>query len=108
MLASTILFLVGIMFGCMPVVPVFRALPRWIRVALHTVGVAFVVAAVLYVALHAAGSHISAPLHRLIFAYIVLIAGMGLGILFLLAVSGEYMKALRNLSQSQERDHHHV
>ena len=96
------------MFGCMPFVSAFRALPRWIRVALHTVGAAFVGAAVLYTVLDAAGSRISIPLHRLIFGHILVIIGMGLGILFLLAVSGEYMKALRNLSQSQERDHHHV
>jgi uncharacterized membrane protein YidH (DUF202 family) len=106
--ASTILFLVGMMFGCMPLVGAFRLLPRWIRIALHIAGIAFVSAGLVYVALDAAGPRVSPQLHRLIFAHIVLIGGMGLGILFLLAVSGEYMKALRDLSRNQGRDHPHV
>ena len=107
-IASTALSLIGVMFGSMPLVGVFRLVPRWIRIALHIAGVAFVAAGVLYAALDAAGPRVSPQLHRLIFAHVVLIGGMGLGILFLLAVSGEYRKALRELSRNQERDHHRV
>jgi hypothetical protein len=106
--ASTVLSLVGLMFGCMPFVAAFRLLPRWIRIALHVVGIAFLSAGLLCAALDAAGPRVPPQLHRLIFAHVVLIGGMGLGILFLLAVSGEYMKALRELSRNQERDHRHV
>ena len=106
--ASAALSLIDLMFGCMPLVSVFRLLPRWIRIALHIVGIAFISAGLLYIALDAAGPRVPPQLHRLIFAHVVLIAGMGLGILFLLAVSGEYMRALRELSRNPERDHHPV
>ena len=117
MLASAILFLVGIMFGCMPLVFAFRALPRWIRVGLHSAGAAFFIAAVLIVARDALVPFISPQLHRLIFAHIAFVCGMGFGILFLLAVSGEYFKALRELDAArrktasdahEERSHEHV
>ena len=106
--ASTALSLIGVMFGCMPLVSVFRLLPRWIRIALHIVGIAFISTGLLYVALDAAGPRIPPQLHRLIFAHVVLIGGMGLGVLFLIAISGEYMKALRDLSRNQERDHRSI
>jgi hypothetical protein len=109
---SSAFFLIGVMFGCMPLIPVFRPLPRWIRVALHTAGGAFFTVAVLAMALDAVGSRISYSLHRLIFFHLLVISGMGVGILFLLIISGEYMKALRNLPASQqkryERDRGHV
>ena len=101
--ASMLLFLVGIMFGCLPLVSLFRGLPRWIRVALHTAGAAFFAAAGLYVALEALGSRVSPQLHQIIFGHVVLIAGMGFGILLLLGVSGEYFKALRGLDADRRR-----
>ena len=106
--ASTVLSLVGLMFGCMPLVGAFRLLPRWIRIALHIAGSAFLCAGLLYAVLDVAGPRISPQLHRLIFAHVVLIGGMALGILFLLGVSGEYMKALRDLSRNQGQNHPNV
>jgi hypothetical protein len=115
--ASVLLFLVGVTFGCLPLVLAFRDLPRWIRVALHTAGAAFFAAAGLYLGLDALGSRISARLHQIIFGHVILVAGMGFGILLLLVVSGEYFKALRELDAArkrrladahQERSHEHV
>jgi len=103
MIASAILFLVGIMFGCMPLVLAFRALPRWIRVGLHSAGAAFFIAAALIVIRAAFAPLISPQLHRFIFAHIAFISGMGFGILFLLAASGEYFKALRELDAARRR-----
>ncbi len=103
MLPSILLFLVGIMFGCMPLIAAFRKLPRWIRFGLHSAGAAFFIAGVLLVARHAFASHISPALHRFIFAHILVICGMGFGILFLLAVSGEYFKALRALGGARRK-----
>ena len=117
MLASAILFSVGIVFGCMPLVFAFRALPRWIRFGLHSAGAAFFLAAALIVARDALAPVISPQLHRFIFGHIAFICGMGFGILFLLAVSGEYFKALRQLDAArqkpssdahQESSHEHV
>jgi hypothetical protein len=101
----------------MPLIGAFRQLPRWIRVGLHSAGAAFFIAGALLVGRHAFTSHISPGLHRFIFAHILVICGMGFGILFLLAVSGEYFKALRELDAArkrrsadaqQEHSHEHV
>ena len=103
LVASILLFLVGIMFGCLPLILAFRDLPHWIRVALHTAGAAFFAAAALYVTLDAFGSRVSPQLHQLIFFHVVLIGGMGFGILLLLCISGEYFKALRELDAARKR-----
>jgi hypothetical protein len=103
MLPSILLFFVGIMFGCMPLIAAFRQLPRWIRFGLHSSGAAFFIAGALLVARYAFASHISPGLHRFIFAHILVICGMGFGILFLLAASGEYFKALRALDAARRK-----
>ena len=117
LLPSILLFSVGIMFGFMPLIAAFRQLPRWIRFGLHSAGAAFFIAGALLVARHAFASHISPALHRFIFAHILVICGMGFGILFLLAVSGEYFKALHKLDATRrktlshphdEHSHEHV
>jgi hypothetical protein len=117
LLPSILLFVVGIMFGSMPLIAAFRQLPRWIRFGLYSAGAAFFIAAALIVARHALGPVISPQLHRFIFAHIAFICGMGFGILFLLAVSGEYFKALRELDAArrktssdahQQSSHEHV
>jgi hypothetical protein len=98
---SGIMFAIGVMFGFLPLIPSFRPLPRWIRLALHMVGGAFFAGAALTLGLAVAGSRISSHLHQLIFAHILVVFGMG--ILFLLIVSGEYMKALRDLPGVRKR-----
>jgi hypothetical protein len=105
-IASTTLCFLGVMFGSLPFVPALRPLPRWIRTALHLSGLALLLAGLLYAALGAAGSRLSPELHRLIFAHVALIAGMGLGILLLLVISGEYMKALRELARNRQNGSH--
>jgi hypothetical protein len=100
---SILLFLVGIIFGCMPLIAAFRQLPRWIRFGLHSASAIFFIAGALLVARHAFASHISPVLHRFIFAQILVICGMGFGILFLLAASGEYFKALRELDVARRK-----
>ena len=103
MVIPVLLSLIGIVFGCMPFVLGFRRLPRWIRFGLHSAGAAFLIAAVLISALHALGSRISPELHRFLFAHVLLICGMAFGILFLLAASGEYFKALRELDTTRHK-----
>jgi drug/metabolite transporter (DMT)-like permease len=105
-IASIALCFLGVMFGSLPFVPSLRPLPRWIRIALHLSGFALLLAGLLYAALDAAAPRISPHLHRLIFAHVVLIGGMGLGILLLLAISGEYMKALRELTRNRQTGSH--
>jgi hypothetical protein len=103
LLSSVLLFFVGITFGFMPLIAAFRQLPRWIRFGLHSGGAAFFIAAVLILARHALAPVISPQLHRFIFSHIAFICGMGIGILFLLAVSGEYFKALRELDATRRK-----
>jgi hypothetical protein len=103
LLPSVLLFFVGITFGFMPLIAAFRQLPRWIRFGLHSAGAAFFIAAVLILARHALAPVISPQLHRLIFSHIAFICGMGFGILFLLAASGEYFKALREIDVARRR-----
>jgi hypothetical protein len=96
------LFLVGLVFGCLPFIPTFRPLPRWIRIALHMIGLSFFGGATFAVALDVIGPRISPQIHRLIFAHIILIFGMGVGIILLLVFSGEYLKALRDLQAARK------
>jgi Trk-type K+ transport system membrane component len=103
LVASIFLCVVGIMFGSLPLILAFRGLPRWIRVALHTAGAAFIAAAGLYITLDSLGSRVSPQLHQIIFGHVVLIGGMGFGILLLLVVSGEYFKALRELDATRRK-----
>ena len=103
LLPSILLFLVGIIFGCMPLIAAFRQLPRWIRFGLHSAGATFFIAGALLVARHAFASRISPGLDRFMFAHIAVICGMGFGILFLLAASGEYFKALRVLDATRRK-----
>lgn len=107
MVVPVLLSLIGIVFGCMPFILGFRHLPRWIRFGLHSTGAAFFIAALLISALHALGSRISSELHRFLFAHVLLICGMAFGILFLLAASGEYFKALRELDATRRKSLSH-
>lgn len=99
--AFSTLFLVGLTLGCLPFMPAFRPLPRWIRIALHMIGLSFFGGAAFGVALDVIGPRISPQIHRFVFAHIILIFGMGVGIILLLVFSGEYLKALRDLQAAR-------
>jgi hypothetical protein len=101
--ALSVLFLVGVLFGSLPFVGGFRGLPRWIRIALFMIGLSFLIGATAGVVLHFAESHLSALAYRLFFAHVILIVGMGIGIIFLLIFSGEYFRALRDLDAARRR-----
>ncbi len=66
------------------------------------VGLTLFGGATFAVALDVIGPRVSPQLHRLIFAHIVLIFGMGVGINLLLVFSGEYLKALRDLQAARK------
>jgi hypothetical protein len=100
--AFSTLFLIGLMFGCLPFMPAFRPLPRWIRIALHMIGLSFFGGATFALALDVIDPRISPQIHRLIFAHIILIFGVGVGIILLLVFSGEYLKALRDLQAARK------
>src|SRR4051794_16033636 len=93
-IASFALLLVGVLIGLLPLVGGFRGLPRWIRLAQFLIGSLFVVGALMAFALYSGGGghRFSDQLHRFIFFHVVLIVGMGLGMILLLVISGEYFK----------------
>jgi hypothetical protein len=51
--------------------------------------------------LYSAGDGLRPQIHQFIFLQIVLTVGMGLGIILLLLVSGEYFRALRELDAAR-------
>jgi hypothetical protein len=102
-IACSMLLLAGVLIGSLPFIAGFRDLPRWIRIAQFLIGLTFITGAVVGVALYSSGHHLSPQAHQFIFLQIVLIVGMGLGIILLLLLSGEYFKALRELDAARRR-----
>jgi len=98
-IACTASLVTGAAIGSFPFIA--RALPRWIRRAQCLVGITFVSGGTLGFALESAGTRISYPLHQFLFFQIALLVGMGLGIVLLVLVSGEYFKALRALDAAR-------
>ena len=96
------LLVAGGAIGSLPFIAGLRALPRWIRVAQCLIGVTFITGAMLFFALYWAGTRINPNLHRFLFFHIVLLVGMGLGMILLVLVSGEYFKALRALDTARK------
>ncbi len=101
--AYGILFLVGFGFGVAPLVGPLRNLPRWIRIALHMIGLSFFGGAAFGVALNFAAPRLSPAMYRLLWAQKILIFGMGVGITLLLIFSGEIFKALRELDAARRK-----
>jgi FtsH-binding integral membrane protein len=95
------LLVAGGAIGSLPFIGRLRALPRWIRRAQCLVGITFITGAMLGFGLYSAGDRISYRLHQFIFFHIVLLVGMGLGMVLLVLVSGEYFKALRALDAAR-------
>ena len=98
-----VLFLVSLLFGSLPFIGAMRELPRWIRIALLMIGLAFFVGAAGNLALHLAADRLSRPMHDFLSVQIKLIFGMAIGIILLLVISGEYFKALRHLDEERRR-----
>jgi drug/metabolite transporter (DMT)-like permease len=101
-LASTALIVVGIMFGALPFMGAFRAMPRWIRIALLMIALSFFGGGALGLALYLPPERFTPRMHHFVFLQVVLIVGMGVGIFLLLLVSGEYVKALRELDAAKK------
>jgi hypothetical protein len=94
-----------------------RALPRWIRLALLMIALSWFAGATIYAALCLAADRLSPSMHRVIFDIVIFVCSAGIGIVFLLAISGEYAKASRDLntpgrkrpsSKREVSDHEHV
>ena len=96
-IACTALLVVGAAIGSLPFIAGFRALPKWIRRGQCLIGIMFIAGGTLGFALYSAGTRIDYRLHQFLFLQIVLLVGMGLGMILLVLLSGEYFKALRAL-----------
>jgi hypothetical protein len=102
-IASCALAVAGAVIGSLPLTGGFRSLPRWIRIAQFLVGITFISSSGIAFYLYSAGERLPYPLHQFLFYHVVAIAGMGLGIILLLLVSGEYFSALRELDAARRR-----
>jgi hypothetical protein len=79
-------------------------MPRWIRIALLMAGLSFLVGGVAAAALHFADARVSPSLHWFIYGNILILFGSGVGIILLLAISGEIFKALRGIDAARHRE----
>ena len=99
-----VLLCAGLMFGSAPFVGRLRTMPRWIRIALLIAGLSFLVGGVAAAALDFAGARVSPSLHRFIYGNVLVMFGIGVGIILLLAISGEIFKALRDIDAARHRE----
>ena len=97
------LFLFGVLIGSFAFIPGVRDLPRWIRIAQTLVGIAFAVGGAVGIGIYSSGDRLSRQMHQFLVLQVVFVVGMGLGILLLLFVSGEYFRALRELDAAHKR-----
>jgi hypothetical protein len=101
---SIVLLCVGLVFGSAPFIGRLRTMQRWIRIALLMAGLSFLVGGVAAVALDFAGPRVSPSLHWFIYRNILVMFGSGIGIILLLAISGEIFKALRAIDAARHRE----
>ena len=99
-----VLLCVGLLFGSAPFIGRLRIMPRWIRIALLMAGLSFLVGGVAAAALDFAGARASPSLHRFIYGNVLVMFGIGVGIILLLAISGEIFKALRDIDAARHRE----
>jgi len=99
-----VLLCVGLLFGSASFIGRLRNMPRWIRIALLMAGLSFLVGGVAAVALDFAGPRVSPSLHGFIYGNILVTFGSGIGIILLLAISGEIFKALRAIDAARHRE----
>jgi hypothetical protein len=102
--AYIVLLCVGLVFGSAPFIGRLRIVPRWIRIALLMAGLSFLAGGVAAAALDFAGARVSPSLHWFIYAHIFVMFGSGIGIILLLAISGEIFKALRAIDAARHRE----
>src|SRR3954447_1387634 len=101
MIAASAHLFVGVTIGSLLFIGGFRALPRWIRIAQLLVGITFITSSAIALFLYSPTAHVSDRLHFFLLFHVVALAGMGLGIILLLFVSGEYFRALRELDAAR-------
>ena len=99
-----VLLCVGLLFGSAPFIGRLRTMPRWIRIALLMAGLSFLVGGVAAAALDFAGARVSPSLHWFIYGNVLVMFGIGVGIILLLAISGEIFKALRDIDAARHRE----
>ena len=79
-------------------------MPRWIRIALLMAGLSFLVGGLAAAALDFADARVSPSLHWFIYGNVLVVFGIGVGIILLLAVSGEIFKVLRDIDAARHRE----
>jgi hypothetical protein len=99
-----VLLCVGLVFGSAPFIGRFRTMPRWIRIALVIAGLSFLCGGVGAAALDFAGDRVSPSALWFIYVNILVLFGIGVGIILLLAISGEIFKALRDIDAARHRE----
>jgi hypothetical protein len=116
-IACSAFFILSLWFGFLSLTGGNRALPRWIRIALLMIALSWFTGATIYAALCLAADRLSPSMHRVIFDIVIFVCSAGVGIVFLLAISGEYAKASRDLntpgrkrppSKREVSDHEHA
>ncbi len=101
-IACCALLFAGMLIGATLLIRGVRDLPRWILIAQFLIALTFIAGAAAGFGLNSSfGRLLTPPMHRFIFLQIVLVVGMGLGIILLLLVSGEYFRALRELDAAR-------
>ena len=99
-----ILLCVGLVFGSAPLIGRFRTMPRWIRIAFVIAGLSFLCGGIGAAALDFADDRVSPSVHWFIYENILVMFGIGVGVILLLAISGEIFKALRDIDAARHRE----
>jgi len=99
-----VILCLGLVFGSAPFIGRLRTMSRWVRIALLMVGLSFLIGGVAATALDFAGARVSPSIHWLIYGNILIMFGSGIGIILLLAISGEIFKALRAIDAARHRE----
>jgi len=99
-----VLLCVGLVFGSAPFIGRLRTMPRWIRIALLMAGLSFLVGGMAAAVLDFADDRVSPSLHWFIYGNVLVMFGIGVGIILLLAISGEIFRALRAIDAARHRE----
>jgi hypothetical protein len=94
-----ILIVASLGFGFLPFIGEHRSLPRWIRLALLMIALCLFTGGAVFFAAH----FLFPFMHRLLVFIALVLGGMGMGIILLLTVSGEYVRAVRDLNTGHSK-----